>query len=685
MKTIHTITVSPDRCYITPHQSRLDYDDEELRTLAQTLKTTGQLQNGVGRQATDGRIEIFNGCRRYLATIKAELTEFEVKLVEATDAEVIKSNLIENMQRVGLKPLEIANAIRRALDLKNEAGNLIYSKAGLAEELGLNPQDLDRYGYLLKAPESLQRKANTGEVEPRLVMIIGSLPPEMQSEAIERIIKKWPKPMTEKEAERWVADNCRRDLRKGSFDKTDDSLVKGLPACAACPSWGGNHPDIGGKNRIHVCLNPVCFIKKQDAAAEILRRHAETQKGVHMMPEAEVRKYFDQNTSSLMPSAPYVDLSARPTEAVLKNPNSEPPKWEAIMEGSGADIHWAIDKDGKQHKLVPLGTALAWARMEGNPHRGIFKQVSVGKVTGKEDESLERKKTIAGNKAEADGVLAASANLLECLSIPWSVKMQMAFLKAEYDNFSKDDFDFVCRVMRPDLKKIADGREELEKLISALERPEQLWGMIGLCKWARSIRVSPLWTLAPETHANQTVLFMAAEFDGKGWKDKLKTLRKDAESAAEKEFKAKLKADEPPAPKGKEILHTCEVCGQGNFTARGLKTHNCERRVAAKDKQEDAPQGGTTTLILSSAKTVKEWAEDRLTPGLQILDEIPPATTPRKAAPENEEIAFKKYMATGSLKEAADAAGVDRETAKNWYKRRKWKEQRLLASTRPGQ
>jgi predicted nucleic acid-binding Zn-ribbon protein len=98
----------------------------------------------------------------------------------------------------------------------------------------------------------------------------------------------------------------------------------------------------------------------------------------------------------------------------------------------------------------------------------------------------------------------------------------------------------------------------------------------------------------------------------------------------------------------KEALFDCEKCGGKNFTKRGLKAHRCEVRQARNES--------------NAAELVAEEVTE---------------TRNRGAMPEAEKVAWESYLETGSITEAAKAAGLAVDTVKNWHKRRKWKALRL--------
>lgn len=61
----------------------------------------------------------------------------------------------------------------------------------------------------------------------------------------------------------------------------------------------------------------------------------------------------------------------------------------------------------------------------------------------------------------------------------------------------------------------------------------------------------------------------------------------------------------------------------------------------------------------------------------EVVAEEVPETGKRGAMPEAEKVAWESYLETGSIAEAAKAAGLALDTVKNWHKRRKWKAMRL--------
>ncbi len=91
-----------------PHQPRRDFDEEELESLAESIRTHGVVQPLTVRETESGYYQIIAGERRWRAARMAELREVPAVIIEADDKKVMELALIENLQRQDLNPVEEA-------------------------------------------------------------------------------------------------------------------------------------------------------------------------------------------------------------------------------------------------------------------------------------------------------------------------------------------------------------------------------------------------------------------------------------------------------------------------------------------------------------------------------------------------------------------------------------------------
>lgn len=109
------------------YQPRLDFSEEALAQLTESVAAHGLVQPILVRPARDGdnvviqqRYEIVAGERRWRAAQRAKLHEVPVVIKALADRDALEIALIENVQRADLNPIEEAIAYRR---LQNEFGH----------------------------------------------------------------------------------------------------------------------------------------------------------------------------------------------------------------------------------------------------------------------------------------------------------------------------------------------------------------------------------------------------------------------------------------------------------------------------------------------------------------------------------------------------------------------------------
>jgi ParB family chromosome partitioning protein len=103
-----------------PEEGRKTFGEGSLEQLAQSLKTTGQLQPiRVRWIKPHGKWVIISGERRYLAAIRAGFKSIACQFVdqELSETKVRQQSLIENLLREDLRPIEAAHGYRQLMDL----------------------------------------------------------------------------------------------------------------------------------------------------------------------------------------------------------------------------------------------------------------------------------------------------------------------------------------------------------------------------------------------------------------------------------------------------------------------------------------------------------------------------------------------------------------------------------------
>jgi ParB family chromosome partitioning protein len=133
-----------------PLQPRKHHSEESLQGLADSIRQHGMLNPiTVSHTSEDGRYRIVTGERRWRAAKLARLEEIPCVVKELGDYERLTVQLIENLQREDLQPLEKAKAI---LHVKN---TINLTNRELARRLGLSERTIGYLLDLLALPEDI--------------------------------------------------------------------------------------------------------------------------------------------------------------------------------------------------------------------------------------------------------------------------------------------------------------------------------------------------------------------------------------------------------------------------------------------------------------------------------------------------------------------------------------------------
>jgi ParB family chromosome partitioning protein len=169
-----------------PDQPRKEFDPGAVERLSESIKARGILQPLRVRWNPDlGKHVILVGERRYRAAKRAGLTSVPCIFVETelTGAEILEEQLVENLLREDLNPIEEAHSFKRYMELVG-----CHAK-DLAQLLKVNPTTVTRALALLRLPEEIQEQVAVGEIPAKTGIEIAKLKnPDAQQEMAERVV-----------------------------------------------------------------------------------------------------------------------------------------------------------------------------------------------------------------------------------------------------------------------------------------------------------------------------------------------------------------------------------------------------------------------------------------------------------------------------------------------------------------
>ncbi len=147
-----------------PDQPRTEFDQEQLERLAQSIREKGQLAPiRVRWSEQHQKWIIISGERRYRATKLAGLPTVECHFHEGelSETAIKEQQLIENLLREDLKPIEEAKAFEQLMKLNN------WNAKELSAAIAVSQGKIARSLALLKLPPDVQEKVESGEISAR--------------------------------------------------------------------------------------------------------------------------------------------------------------------------------------------------------------------------------------------------------------------------------------------------------------------------------------------------------------------------------------------------------------------------------------------------------------------------------------------------------------------------------------
>jgi len=110
-------------------QPRMQFAEDELAELCQSIKEQGILQPLLVREENDG-FELIAGERRLRAAKKAGLTQVPVIIKRIEDAKLLELSIVENIQRANINPIEESEAYHRLITEFNLTQDEVATRVG---------------------------------------------------------------------------------------------------------------------------------------------------------------------------------------------------------------------------------------------------------------------------------------------------------------------------------------------------------------------------------------------------------------------------------------------------------------------------------------------------------------------------------------------------------------------------
>ncbi|GKS96918.1 ParB/RepB/Spo0J family partition protein [Acidovorax sp. SUPP2825] len=280
--------------------NRKAFEPEAMQLLAASIKTYGILQPLLIRPLPSYRLqetfgdpetrhathEIIAGERRYRAARIAGLSVLPVLIKTVDGALPQVMQLLENIQREDLKPLDEALGIEA---LVQEHG---YTRDQIAEALGRSRSHVFESQRLLHLCPDAIAALQSGSLTRSVALIVAQRPTAaLQTEFTQRVLTGGPDggPMSYRSAKDLAARSYQTDLAGAPFALDDAALCAKAGACSRCPKRTGATPELFDRSHADVCTDVACFGAKKEAHFEEMAAQAR-QNGRKVITGKEARE-----------------------------------------------------------------------------------------------------------------------------------------------------------------------------------------------------------------------------------------------------------------------------------------------------------------------------------------------------------------------------------------------------------
>jgi ParB/RepB/Spo0J family partition protein len=270
---------------------RKHFDGYGLEDLSKSMAKVGLLQPITVRPIGD-RYEIIAGERRYRAANILKWKTIPAIVRQVTDEEVLEIQIIENLQREDVSPMDEAKAFQSLL--KKESidwlcSRIHKSKKYVTDRLKLN--DLIEEG---------QRLVQSGVLPLSHAIMISKLPETEQTKCLEKCIEDdWQRDRDKEvctfstsKLREFIDNSLMVDLDKVTFSLESEDLLPEAGSCMNCPKRTCNQnllfQEITADDK---CTDPTCFHKKVSANIDLALKTAKEQYGKQAVASGAVIPY----------------------------------------------------------------------------------------------------------------------------------------------------------------------------------------------------------------------------------------------------------------------------------------------------------------------------------------------------------------------------------------------------------
>lgn len=258
LKNIRVVDVKQSATNTKGRNEGHEFDD-----LVASIKEKGVLVPVLARKiignATNWHYEVIAGSRRLAAAKDAGLNEIPAKIVEMTDDEAQEAQIVENLQRKDVHPLEEGEAYRKLIEDGHRSTNDISVKVGKSESY------VRQRLFLTNLSPEARNLYRSGKVKDSVVYEIAKLSREDQAACLKQNKYRLDELSRIRE---WIRENVLANLKFQPWLAVKE-VAKAVGKCTLCPE---TRETLFGKIPDDKCVSKACWFVKIGKYVEFLRK-----------------------------------------------------------------------------------------------------------------------------------------------------------------------------------------------------------------------------------------------------------------------------------------------------------------------------------------------------------------------------------------------------------------------------
>lgn len=456
----------------SPTNPRRHFNADALEELASNVKRQGVLLPLLVRP-NDLGFEIIAGARRFRAAGLAGLAEVPVRICQMSDAEVLEVQVIENLQREDIHPVEEAEGFQALIDKYG------YTSSTLAERCSRSESYIQKRLALARLVEEVKQAFLEGKIELGHALLLCRLSAKDQRAEFGLIFReetRWDgksnkfvvfatTAMSVSQLRLHIEQNVFLDLSGAPWKKDDKSLVKKAGSCNSCVKRTGSNLVLfdDAKKGDH-CLDRACWALKMQAHLAATQKRFEAE-GKPLVKIAT--SWSDDLAKDVVPSHELKMIASTGKLKPCKHKEDA-----LVVHGSQLGMVVPICRD--KRCTAHWGS---WERTGKSKSEKTFEQ-----VWSEKRDRLQSQLDLQAKRALFRQILADSTVLDE------GIRLWLLLASALIDQAHHDGGIAVCAALGIDVDKSSgfpNPRATLDEYAAGLELPQLVRLCFALCHFHR--------------------------------------------------------------------------------------------------------------------------------------------------------------------------------------------------------